>query len=264
MNRAWRLAARDVAEGARRRRLWDALARNDIRHRYSGSVIGSLWITANIALLVLCLTFIFAGPLGANHQRYIPYVAIGLVLWHFILATLSEAATMFVAAAETIRHSTVPLSVQAFRLVWRNGIVFAHNALIIPIVLIAFGVEPGLTAMSAAAGLALLVLALLPATLVLAMLGSRFRDVHQIMTNLLQLLFFATPIFWFPSALGPDRGWIAAFNPVFAFIDIIRSPLLGAAPAPTSWPVALAVTLLSLACASIGFAALRTRIAYWV
>ena len=264
MRQVWREAAQDVAEGARRRGLWDALARNDIRHRYSGSVLGSFWITANIALLVLCLTFVFSGPLGANHQRYIPYVAIGLVVWHFILASLSEAATMFVASAETIRHSTVPLSVQSFRLVWRNAIVFAHNAVIIPVVLIAFQVDLGPGAVSAAAGLALLILALLPATLVLAMLGARFRDVHQIMTNLLQLLFFATPIFWFPSALGPDRAWIASFNPVFAFIDIVRSPLLGAAPAPSSWPVALTVTLLSLASASIGFALFRNRVAYWI
>jgi ABC-2 type transport system permease protein/lipopolysaccharide transport system permease protein len=260
----WRHAAHDVAAGARRRWLWGTLGRNDIRQRYSGSVLGSLWITANIALLVLCLTFIFSGPLGAERELYAPYVAIGLVIWYFIQAALSEAATLFVAAAEAIRHSTIPLSIQAFRLVWRNAIVLAHNAAIVPVVLIVFGIAPGFGALSSLAGLLLLILALLPATLLLALLGARFRDVQPIMTNLLQLLLFATPIFWFPAALGPDRGWIATANPIFAFIDIVRAPLIGASPQPASWPVALGVTLVAFILAGAAFARFRHRVAYWV
>lgn len=257
-------AARDLAEGARRGWLWGTLGRNDIRQRYSGSVLGSLWITVNIALLVLFLTMIFAAPFGVGRSAYVPYVAVGLVLWYFIQATLVEAPYIFVTAADAIRHSTLPLSVQVFRLCWRNAIVLAHNAVIVPIVLVWFRVPVGAGLVAAAAGLLLLVTALVAVALLLGMVGARFRDLPQFVTNGLQLLFFATPIFWLPSALGPDRMWIAAANPAYALIDVVRAPLIGATPAPTSWPVAAGFCAVALALAAAVFARHHRRVSYWI
>lgn len=260
----WRAAAGDFSAGASRTWLWGALAWNDIRHRYSGSVLGSLWITANIALLTLCLTFVFAGPLGASHGRYAPYVAIGLVLWYFVQSTLSEASDVFVGSAETIRHSPLPLSIQVLRVVWRNILIFAHNVAIVPLVLIAFGIAPHPSLPLALAGLLLLAVNLVSATVILGLLGARFRDIQQVMASLLQLLFFITPIVWFPAALSGRGEWIAAANPIHAFIDIVRAPLLGGVPAPASWPVAIGVTLAGIAVAAAAFARFRHRVAYWV
>jgi len=260
----WRSAAGDFGEAASRTWLWTGIAWNDVRQRYSGSALGSLWITANIALLTLCLTFVFAGPLGASHSLYAPYVAIGLVLWHFIQSTLSEASNAFVAAAETIRHSPMPLSVQVLRVVWRNILILAHNVVIVPLVLIAFGIVPHPSVLLALVGLLLIAANLVSATVILGLLGARFRDVQQIMTSLLQLLFFATPIVWFPAALPDGRGWIAAANPVHAFIDIVRAPLLDGTAAPSSWPVAIGVSVAGGAVAAAAFARFRHRVAYWV
>jgi ABC-type polysaccharide/polyol phosphate export permease len=260
----WTAAARDFSAGATRVWLWGALGWNDVRHRYSGSVLGSLWITANIALLTLCLTLVFAGPLGASHGIYAPYVAIGLVLWYFVQSTLSEASNVFVASAETIRHSPLPLTVQVLRLVWRNLLVFAHNVVIVPLVLLAFGIVPHPSALLALLALPLLAANLVCVTILLGLIGARFRDVQQIMLSALQLLFFVTPIVWFPAALSERVGWIATANPIFAFIDIVRSPLLGELPAAASWPVAIGVTLTGAAAAALAFARYRHRIAYWV
>lgn len=261
---AWRAARRDFRSGAARSWLWASLAWNDIRHRYSGSVLGSLWITANIVLLTACLTFVFSGPFGAERADYAPYVAIGLVLWYFVQTTLAEAANVFVAAAETIRQSPLPLTIHVLRLVARNAIVLGHNALIVPLTLLAFGVAPSPWLLPGLLALPLLALNLVAAGFILGLLGARFRDVHQIVTSSLQLLFFATPIIWLPGALAPGRGWIAAANPIFAFIDVIRAPLLGGVPASTSWPVVLATSLLSGAIAALFFARCRDRLVYWL
>jgi ABC-type polysaccharide/polyol phosphate export permease len=262
--KGWGAAAADFASGASRTWLWRALAWNDVKHRYSGSVLGSLWITANIFLLTLCLTFVFSGPLGASHGRYAPYVAIGLVLWYFVQSTLSEAPNTFVGQAETIRHSPLPLSIQVLRGVWRNFLIFAHNAIVIPVVLVAFGITPHPSALFGFAGLLLLGVNLVSATVILGLLGARFRDIQQVMTSALQLLFFVTPIVWFPATLSGRGAWIAAANPIFAFIDIVRAPLLGETPAATSWPMAIGVTVAGAALAAAGFARYRHRVAYWV
>lgn len=254
----------DIAGGLSRRWLWGALGWMDVRRRYSGAALSSLWITANTALLVLCLTLVLAQPLGSTATQYAPYVAVGLVLWHFIQLSASEAASVFVVAGETIRQVAMPLSIHVLRLVWRNLIVFAHNAAIVPVVLLACGTRLGLPALLAVPALLLLALQITVASLLLGLLGARFRDVPQIVTSAMQLLFFATPVFWFPETLGAGRQWLVAANPLFAFIDIVRAPLTGSVPAEQSWPVALAVTAATATAAFWAFARCRERVAYWV
>ncbi|HEX8643840.1 MAG TPA: ABC transporter permease [Allosphingosinicella sp.] len=260
----WSEAARDLRGGLSSLWLWPALGWADIRQRYSGAVLGSFWITANIALMALVLTFVFAGPLGVRAGGYAAYVTIGLVLWYFIQNALNEASNVFVVAAETIRNTPMPLSVQVLRLTWRNLIVLAHNAAIVPLVLVAAGIAPAATAWTAIPAVLLLVLAIFFAGMLLGLLGARFRDVPQMVSNLMQLLFFLTPVFWLPQTIGAARGWFVATNPIFAFIDIVRAPLLGGVPAAGSWPLALAVTAAAGIAAAFAFAACRARVAYWI
>jgi ABC-2 type transport system permease protein len=260
----WRGAAADLAGGLKRSFMWGRLGWLDVRQRYSGSVLGSLWLTVNVVLMVVCLTFVFAGPLGSRPGPYAAYVTIGLVLWGFVQSAASEAPAVFVNAAEPLRQCTLPASVHIFRLLWRNLIVFAHSAVLIPIVLLLFRIRPAASAWTAVPAFVLLVTALSFGALLLALLGARFRDVPQVVTNGLQLLFFATPVFWLPSALPPGRAWLLQLNPFFAFLDIVRTPILGGAPAVSSWPIAASVTLVTGLLAAVAYATWRQRIVYWI
>lgn len=254
----------DIAGALSRRWLWGALGWMDVKRRYSGAVMSSLWITANTVLLVLCLTAVLAEPLGSTPRQYAPYVAVGLVLWNFVQLSASEAASVFVASGETIRQVAMPLSVHVLRLVWRNVLVLAHNAVIVPVVLVLCGTDVTASVFLAIPAFLLLVIQITAASLLLGLLGARFRDVAQIVTSALQLLFFASPIFWFPATLGPDRQWIVAANPLFAFIDIVRAPLIGSPAAEQSWTIALAVATGTTALALWAFIRCRDRVAYWV
>jgi lipopolysaccharide transport system permease protein len=260
----WRAAGADLAGSVRRTFMWTSLGWLDVRQRYSGSVLGSLWLTANMVLMVGCLTLIFALPLGSRPGPYAAYVTIGLVLWSFIQTAAAEAPTAFVNAAEPLRQCTLPVSLHVFRLIWRNLILLAHSAVLVPVVMLLFRIRPAMAAWTVFPAFLLLVLALFFAVLLLALLGARFRDVPQVVTNGLQLLFFATPVFWLPSALPAGRLWLLRPNPLFAFLDIMRAPLLGGAPAATSWPVAAGTTLVLAVAASAAYAAWRQRIVYWI
>ena len=72
-----------------------------------------------------------------------------------------------------------------------------------------------------------------------------------------------TPIFWPVEMLG-DWQAIATLNPLFAAIDVVRAPLLGAAPAENSWLVLSLMTVLGCGVTFAMFARFRTRIAYWI
>jgi len=57
------------------------------------------------------------------------------------------------------------------------------------------------------------------------MLGNRFRDIPQIVTAVLQFVFFLTPIFWIPAA-GLQNSPAVIMNPFYFSIQMIREPLL--------------------------------------
>jgi len=97
----------------------------------------------------------------------------------------------------------------------------------------------------------------------LSILGARFRDIYQITQSVLQVLFFITPIFWFPRLLPADN-WIIAANPLGYFIDLVRSPLLGHLPEVVSWAGSLILFLVSSIFAIVIYRKNSARIVFWV
>jgi ABC-type polysaccharide/polyol phosphate export permease len=100
-------------------------------------------------------------------------------------------------------------------------------------------------------------------SILLGMLSARYRDVPPIVTSFVQVVFFITPIFWPPEALGVWAAYLP-LNPLFAAIDVVRAPILGSAPMDYSWSVLLVVTVLGCLATFALFVKFRRRIAYWV
>jgi ABC-type polysaccharide/polyol phosphate export permease len=100
-------------------------------------------------------------------------------------------------------------------------------------------------------------------TLLVALLSARFRDVPQIVANLLQLMFFLTPIIWHPTLLG-GRNRVVFLNPLYHMVEIIRAPLLGKIPAAGTWWTLAVMGAIGWAVTLVLYRQYRRRIAYWI
>ena len=97
------------------------------------------------------------------------------------------------------------------------------------------------------------------------MIVARYRDVRQVMMNLLQILLFVTPVFWSPDQVGRRFGqWFVTPNLLFHYVDILRSPLLGRAPAVLTWEMVLLSTIAGWAITFWTYSRFRRRLAYWL
>ena len=112
-------------------------------------------------------------------------------------------------------------------------------------------------------GLMLLVLNGLWCSILLGMLSARFRDLPQVVSTLLQVAFFVTPIVWMP-ALASDRPVVVGANPFYHFLELVRAPLLGSLPSLTNCQVALAITVVGWLVTILFYRRFHGRIAYWV
>ena len=256
-------AMSDLLLGLAKSWLWTAMAMQDIRLRYRGSLLGPFWLTLSTGILVGSMGVIYSQLFHTDIVQYLPYLAIGLVVWQFISSLITEGCQTFIAVQNVILQAPMPFSVHAYRVVYRNFIVLGHNLVIVLAVLAIFGIHIDWD-----------LLLILPAFLLLAidgvficiffgMVSARFRDVPPIVASFVQVLFFVTPIFWPVEALGPYKS-IAEYSPMFAAIDVIRAPLLGVPFAPHSWLILIGTTLVISAFTFAFFARLRSRIAYWI
>ena len=257
------LALQDIVEGARAVHLWGLLGWQDVRQRYRRSTLGPFWITISMGALVGGLGFLYAGLFKIGVADYLPFIAVGFVVWGLVSSLLTEGCAAFISAESIIKQVALPLSIHVYRTMWRNFIILAHNAIIYVIVAVFFSVQPGWTGFLALPGLALLCLNGVWMGLLLGLVSARFRDVPQIVASVVQIAFFLTPIIWKPELL-PERALLLDLNPFFHFVEVVRAPLLGHVPGLTSWLAVLGITVGGWLVTLVMYRHFHWRIPYWV
>jgi lipopolysaccharide transport system permease protein len=243
--------------------LWVRLGWNDILQRYRRSVLGPLWLTASMAIMVTALGVLYAEIFHTAVNDLLPFLCVGLLVWNFISSFLVEGGTLFTGAESYIKQIRLPYSCYVYRSSWSKLIILAHNSVIYFAVLIYFEIWPGAAALLAIPGLLIVLFNCALANLFIGMVSARFRDFPQLINSIVQVIFFVTPIFWKPELLK-GRSFITDFNPLFHLIEIVRAPLLGNVPLSKSYFAVLLITLVNLVVVSLFFTRFRSRIAYWV
>src|SRR5262245_27046372 len=138
----------DLSEGTFKRWMWWAMAMQDIRMRYRGSLLGPFWLTISMVIMIAAMGLIYSRLFNMEITRYLPFLTVGLVIWNFVSTLITEGCQTFLSAQNVITQVRMPFSVHAWRTVCRNLIVLAHNMVIVPLVLIIFRVQIGWSVVS--------------------------------------------------------------------------------------------------------------------
>lgn len=260
METAWR----DVVDGLGYRDYWWTMAWNDIRSRYRRSKIGQFWITLSVGLFVLGIGVVYAGIFGQSISDYMPRLTVSYVMWMFISSMLIGGCMTFISASATMQQRLFPISVHAYRLVTRELIILAHNAIVVVIVWIVFqvGVTPAALLVIPAIAINAYIGFWIAMTLGIA--SVRYRDVPPIATSLVSILFFITPVMWATDRLGGKADLIVLFNPFAYLLAIVRDPMLGIVPSLATWGVSLGIAVAATLIGLYAMSLTRHRLAYWL
>lgn len=253
----------DVLAGARAWRLWTTWAWIDMIQRYRRSVIGPFWATISMAMTIGGMGIVFATLFGQRMSDFLPYLAAGMITWQLIAMTLTESCMIFLLNDRMIRQFNLPLSIYAQRHVAKHFIVFGHHLIIFVLVAALFGTHVNFWTLMAPFGMALIFISGFSVSLLIGTLCARFRDIPPIVGNVVQLAFFVTPVMWKAELLG-DKAFLAEFNPLLHFIEVVRRPMLGEPATLLNYTVVVAVTLGVSAIMLAFFSRFRHRIAFWL
>ena len=259
-----RTAVHDLTASLRAWRLWSLLGWLEIRQRYARSKLGPFWLTISMGVLVGMMGLVYGALFGQKLGEYVPMVAIGMVVWNLFSGTVSEGSNAYIISANYIRQVATPRLLYILQAAWRNVVIFAHNSVIVLVVLAIFGVKSWATLPLFLPGLVLFVLNASWIAALTGLLGARFRDLPQIVAALLQVAFYVTPILFHGEMLSGKHRWIVEYNPLAYLIDVVRQPLVGRVPPISTWLLVCAMALVGWTAALFMTGRYHKRIPYWL
>jgi ABC-type polysaccharide/polyol phosphate export permease len=253
----------DLVSGAAQWDVWTRLGWQEVRRRYRRTVLGPFWATLSIGMFIGGMTFIWAPLFKTDVSSYLPFLSAGLVTWAFVTTIIAEGTGIYTGGAGIITQLNFPYSILNFVAVWRNIIVFLHNVIIVVAVVLVLRVRISWETLLLVPGVIIVGMNGIWMTLLLGMIGTRFRDIPPLIGNLIQIMMFVTPVFWLPSQLGTGH-FVINFNYMYHLIEVMRAPMLGTAPSNLSYAITIVGTLLGFLVTFEFYARFRRRIPYWL
>jgi ABC-type polysaccharide/polyol phosphate export permease len=190
----------NLANLFRYRGLISSLVARELKARYRGSVLGFVWSFINPLLLLLIYSFVFTVVLPNQTEGIQPYALFmfcGILPWTWFAASLSEAAGSLISGGNLIKKVLFPAEVLPIVSVLTNMVHFFLGLPILILFLVIYRRPPDSWDLI---WFPIAVLVQLVFTVALALfvsaLAVHFRDVRDILANVLTLWFFATPIIY--------------------------------------------------------------------
>lgn len=244
-------------------RTWFLMGSQDISMRYRRSLLGPFWISLSMAVLVVGMALLYGKIFDQEFHQFLYWLSCGFLTWFFISGMVNEGMQIAIEAEGQLRSVPIPLPVLAARMVHRNVVIFAHNALVIIVMMALFGLRPTLYTLEVIPGVLTLTAVGFFVALVFGPICLRFRDVAQVVGNIIQIMFFLTPIIW-----KPDQGRVPEVvtqaNPFFHLIELVRAPLLGSSPTLLNWEISLSVLATLAVLALFTLSLTRRKILIWL
>ena len=213
------------------------LAQNDFKTRYAGSYLGIIWAFVQPVITVLLYWFVFTVALpsravavkGDLEIPYILWLIAGIVPWFFFSEALSNGTSALLEYNYLVKKVVFKISI--LPIIKIISAVFVHLFFIaFTLILFSFyGYYPDLYTLQIFYYSACMFVFVLGLCYITCSIIVFFRDLGQIISILLQVGIWATPILWninIMSASHPKLQVLFKINPMYYIVEGYRNALI--------------------------------------
>ena len=193
----------------------------DFKVRYKGTFLGYVWALVTPLLFALIFNFVFQHILRFEIDDYLLFLVSGLFAWQWFANSVSGGAGCFVQNSSLIKKLNFPRYLIPLSVVLIDALHFALALPIILALLLVWG-RPAYYH-SWWWGVPLVAMTQLTiiygATLCVSSLNTVLRDVDKIVTLLVTMLFYVTPVFYPLSAVPEEIAELIRLNPMTGVVS---------------------------------------------
>jgi ABC-type polysaccharide/polyol phosphate export permease len=219
----------NLARLVRYRGLIQSLVARELKARYRGSVLGFFWSFINPLLLLLIYSFVFRYFLPARFEgieHYELFMFCGILPWTWFASSILESSGVLISGGNLIKKVLFPAEILPIVTVLANMVHFFLGLPILGAFLVYYQRPLHLAELAWFPVTVLVQLVLtLGFALILSALTVHFRDIRDILSNLMTFWFFATPIIYPYFIMEPWQRRILNVNP-FTHLAITYQEIL--------------------------------------
>ena len=203
------------------------MVKRDIRGRYKGSLLGFLWNFVLPLMQIIVYILVFTIIFRQNIEHYYVYLIVGMIPWFMFSDSVNYGSGSVVDNSQLITKIYFPRSVIPVSIVISKLVNFLISMVFVFIVVIVggHGLDPvALIALPLA--VACLFLFSMGLTMILAALNVYMRDVQYLVSVILMMLIWMTPIMYVHSFVDNDFfQLILNLNPLTYLVEMFQNIL---------------------------------------
>ncbi len=206
------------------------LAKNDFKKRYAGSYLGAVWAMVQPVVTVAMYYVVFDVIMGTGNamvpdKPYVLFLTAGLVPWFYFNEALNSGTNALLEYNYLVKKVVFKISVLPIIKIIAATFIHVFFALVMLVIAAIYGYYPSVYTLQLiyySFCLFVFVLGLCYSTCAIMVF---FKDIGQIISILLQIGMWATPILWDVNGLSSTVQMIVKINPLVYIVNGYRSAI---------------------------------------
>ncbi len=206
------------------------LAKNDFKKRYAGSYLGAVWAMIQPVVTVAMYYVVFDVIMGTGKSMvpdkpYVLFLTAGLVPWFYFNEALNNGTNALLEYNYLVKKVVFKISILPIIKIIAATFIHVFFAVILLVIAACYGYFPTIYTIQMvyySFCLFILVLGMCYTTCAVMVF---FKDIGQIISILLQIGMWATPILWDIGGISPTAQMLVKINPLVYIVNGYRSAI---------------------------------------
>ena len=204
------------------RELLYSLTKKELKVKYRGSVLGFFWSLLNPVLIMLVYSFVFSIVLRQGTKEFAIFLICALLPFNFFSNSVNYGAGSIISNANLVKKIYFPKEIIPLSIVFANLINFFLELVVLFVVLAIFGYKFYMYLYILPILILVQIFLVAGFSLLISSLNVFFRDLGHLISIIMMVWFFATPIIY-PLNMVPEKfRFILQINPMAVFATYYR------------------------------------------
>ena len=206
------------------------LAKNDFKNRYAGSYMGAVWALVQPVVTIAMYYVVFDVIMGVGRPisadvPYVLFLTAGLVPWFYFSEAIMNGTSSMLEYNYLVKKVVFKISILPIIKIIAATFIHIFFACVLLVIAACYGFYPSIYTLQLiyySFCMFILVLGLCYATCAVMVF---FRDLAQIISIILQIGMWATPILWDMGTVSPKAQFIVKLNPLVYIVNGYRNAI---------------------------------------
>ncbi len=219
------------------------LANYEAKSKNSGTVLGFLWNFLNPALQIFVYWFVFSIGLNTNPPKagypYVIWMIVGIIPWFYISDGLQQGAMSLYGYSSVLKRVYLPLSIVPVKTVFSGFLTHIYSMIVVFAILLIARLPISNMIWQLPYYMFALIVFLIAWSLFASAITVLFKDFQKILSAVVRLLFYLSPVVWDQSVLSEKLQTIFSFNPIGYVLNGYRNSILYGVSISENWQGAI-------------------------